>query len=290
MVADASGMIHLFSVDGKTNPKLQSLKLESYSLNRARFDGDNEIIISSRFHCGYFYRYDIHKGSVMKVSFRNGKSNYALFGFDQSPDGKYLASRAKDNRRFAIMCKQTNECISEQTVNGDIKSLLFSPDSEKLFCNGSGGRVYVFDMRKKSFCHSFEDRGCINGTAIAISPNERYLATGSATGEVNIYDYSSTLTSSEPKPLKTLYNIKSLINNIRFNHTSELMVMSSCNESNAVRAVHFPSMTAFSNFPLPNYKHGFVKEINFSPHTKYLAMGNDNGLALLNRLFHFEHY
>ncbi len=50
-----------------------------------------------------------------------------------------------------------------------------------------GGEVYIWDLKTQDCLHRFHDDGCIRGTAIDISRNNRYLATGSDSGVVNVY-------------------------------------------------------------------------------------------------------
>ncbi len=50
-----------------------------------------------------------------------------------------------------------------------------------------GGEVYIWDLKAQDCLHRFFDDGCIRGTAIDVSRNNRYLATGSDSGVVNIY-------------------------------------------------------------------------------------------------------
>ena len=50
--------------------------------------------------------------------------------------------------------------------------------------------MYVWDVRQTRSCvHRFVDDGCVSGTAIAVSPDKRYLATGADSGVVNLYEH-----------------------------------------------------------------------------------------------------
>ncbi len=64
------------------------------------------------------------------------------------------------------------------------------------------GEVYVWDMNAKVCVHKFVDDGCIKGTSIAISPTQQYLACGSSSGVVNLYNTSQLENNSLPKPDK----------------------------------------------------------------------------------------
>lgn len=47
-------------------------------------------------------------------------------------------------------------------------------------------------------------------------------------------------------------------------------------------------MSTFSNWPTDRTPLGYVASAAFSPHSGYLAIGNDKGKALLYRLNHYE--
>jgi U3 small nucleolar RNA-associated protein 18 len=57
-------------------------------------------------------------------------------------------------------------------------------------------------MNAKVCVHKFVDDGCIKGTSIAISPTQQYLACGSSSGVVNLYNTSQLENNSLPKPDK----------------------------------------------------------------------------------------
>ena len=47
-----------------------------------------------------------------------------------------------------------------------------------LSCLVGDGEVYVWDLNTRDCIHRFVDDGCIDGTAITVSKNGQYLATG----------------------------------------------------------------------------------------------------------------
>ena len=65
------------------------------------------------------------------------------------------------------------------------------------------GEVHVWDMNSRNCVHKFVDDGCIVGTSIAVSPTQQYLACGSSSGVVNLYDTSKLENCSLPKPDKS---------------------------------------------------------------------------------------
>ena len=57
-------------------------------------------------------------------------------------------------------------------------------------------------MNSRVCVHKFVDDGCITGTSIAISPTQQYLACGSSSGVVNLYNTNQLENNSLPKPDK----------------------------------------------------------------------------------------
>lgn len=57
-------------------------------------------------------------------------------------------------------------------------------------------------MNTRSCVHKFVDDGCVLGTSIAVSPTQQYLACGSSSGVVNVYNTSRLESTTLPKPEK----------------------------------------------------------------------------------------
>lgn len=61
-------------------------------------------------------------------------------------------------------------------------------------------------------------------------------------------------------------------------------------KENALRLVHFPSMTVFKNFPGDLKGNTRFASIDFSPNGGYMAAGVNRKIAQLYRLHHYEQY
>lgn len=155
-----------------------------------------------------------------------------------------------------------------------------------MFTAGDDGEVYIWDMNIRSCVHKFRDEGCLNSTSLAASRDGQYLACGSDSGVVNIYD-NQRLDQTQPKPLKAIMNLTTSINNVAFNSTSEILAMSSRARKDLFKMVHLPSLSVFSNWPTSRTSLRYVNAFDFSPNSGYLSIGNDRGKALLYRLNHF---
>lgn len=85
-------------------------------------------------------------------------------------------------------------------------------------------------------------------------------------------------------------NLVTEISGIMFHPSSELMSIFSDKKENAVRLVHFPSMTVFKNFPNETKGTPRFASMDFSPSGGYMAAGLNNGSAHLYRLNHYGQY
>ena len=79
--------------------------------------------------------------------------------------------------------------------------------------------MYVWDVRQRKCRHVFVDEGCIHSTALAMSPDGRYVACGSDSGVVNMYDTATCFEAAEPKPIKAVMNLTTSIGDLTFNHS-----------------------------------------------------------------------
>ena len=184
----------------------------------------------------------------------------------------------------------TKELLNSIKQEYQSTAISFSTDSTKLFSHSDDHEVTVFDLRTQRVEHRFVDDGCVNGTALTISDNGRFIATGSRQGFVNIYNYEDVFTKKSPQPAKMVSNLTTEITELKFNPTSEMLAMSSADANNAVKIVHFPSARVFSNFPSRYDKIGMVTTLAFSPASGFMGVGTVEGIAPLYRLRHYNNY
>lgn len=59
-----------------------------------------------------------------------------------------------------------------------VRSGAFTADGTELLTSGGDGTVYVWDLRMQRCSQRYVDEGCINGTALACSPDGGMFATG----------------------------------------------------------------------------------------------------------------
>ncbi|KAL7312021.1 U3 snoRNP protein [Mucor circinelloides] len=286
LTAGLDKTLRLFQIDGKINPKIQSVMFKDMPIYHAEFhpSGD-QIIVSGRRR--FFYIYDIQSGIIDKCPGIWGKDEKSLEKFSISPCGRYIAFLGSSGT-IIIVSYLTKKWFCDLKMNGTVDSVSWSADGTFIFGFGSAGEVYQFNVVDKECVKRWVDDGCIGASVLRVSPNEKYYATGSSTGVVNLYDRSVLEpNNARPKPIKAITNLTTRINNIVFNHDSQLMVIASQSKKDQLRVIHVPTATAYSNWPTDRTPLSDVVAVAFSPNSDYLAVSNEKGHVLLYTLKHY---
>eukprot|EP01134_Creolimax_fragrantissima_P008083 CFRG8083T1 len=288
-VAIVGGMdktLRLFSIDGKTNAKVQSIFLRDLPIQSCEFSADgSQIYLSGR--RPFFYSYNIHTGVVDKVHRLHGRSEKSLESMFVSPSGKLLVFLGNSGSLLLVDAR-TKRLVDTLKMNGSSRAVTFSPDGSKMYSFGSSGEVYVWNMNSRKCVHKFRDEGCVSGVQITMSKDGNYLATGCESGVVNIYDATTLSASAIPKPIKTIMNITTRADTLLFNHDSSILAIATKQKKDTLKLVHMQSLSVFSNWPTAATPLRFVHALTFSPNSGYLAVGNDRGHVLLYRLNHYQ--
>lgn len=282
------GSASLFQVDGNNNHRIHSVRLPSYPVTCARFLRDGrKFVVGSEAH-SHFFVYDMETSKETKLCVNKKFEKSIDKNLYVNPDGEtfiYLDNRGK----MFVYDTASLSLIDILESPFPLTSATFNSDGTRMYTYGKTGEVCIWDMTSRMCIHRFVDEGCIAGDAIAMSPNNQYLACGSRSGIVNIYD-SSAISSREPAPVKVLSNLTTSVTALSFNASSEILALASNRKPNAVKLVHFPSMTVFENFPRLRKELKRILCASFSSHSGYLALGDNGGAATLFRLKHFSSY
>ncbi|XP_053160112.1 U3 small nucleolar RNA-associated protein 18 homolog [Hemicordylus capensis] len=290
MTAGLDQSISLFQVDGNTNPKIQSIHLESFPVYKAHFSADGEQVIATTTRDKLFYIYDMIGGKVIPVNHIRGLEEKFVRKFEVSPDGTLLLLSGSSGYLHLISMK-TRELVGNMKINGRAVASSFSPDGSKIFTHSVEGEVFIWDVKSRQCLNRFTDEGCLSGTSIAVSKNSQYVACGSSSGVVNVYAHDNCLRETNPKPLKAIMNLVTAATSLSFNPTTEILAVASNKVDDAVRMVHIASLTVFSNFPVLGRKLiRSVRSMDFSPRSGYFSLANDKGKALLYRLKHYSDF
>ncbi|XP_037506758.2 U3 small nucleolar RNA-associated protein 18 homolog [Rhipicephalus sanguineus] len=287
LVAGLSGTATICQVDGKTNAKIQAVHFDRFPIYCAHFSHDGREIWAGSSQKDHMFCYDMMAGKTTQIRFPKGLNITNTKQFYVSPDGQYFVVTGRFGEIHVVSAK-SKECLYTLKMNKQVKSVAFTPNGSSMYTIG-GSDICIWDMDSRRCQHRFTDHGCIDGLSLAASPNGQFLASGSDSGVVNVYETSKLLETRYPAPLKEIMNLTTEVTHLKFNCTSELLAMSSSFKPNAVKMVHFPSLTAFSNFP---GKHDFRYSncIDISPNSGYFLCGNNLGTAHLFRLKHYSNF
>lgn len=265
---------------------VKSVYLEGLPIMKAKFINENEILA-----CGmkkHLLLYDINSDKIQKISSAifTSKVDKKIEEFSVSPSEDYLAL-TNDKGNIFIFLASTKQYLFELKANSKCSSLNFSNDSQFLFASGMDGKIYQFDLNKRTLFNCVKDVGSSQTTSMNITNEESsLLATGSSMGIVNIYDIEGGNIKS--KPIKEVQNLTTAISHVEFNYSNEILLMISKWKKNAVKMLHLESKTVFSNWPNIKTQLQFVTTAKFSRNNKYLVFGNDEGNVLLYNLKHYN--
>lgn len=107
-------------------------------------------------------------------------------------------------------------------------------------------------------------------------------------GAVDIYNFRAFIDEfPNLKPWKSLMNLTTSIDIMKFHPSSQLLAIGSSVAWNCVRLVHIPSGRVFSNWPNSSFPVGHINNIDFSPDGTLLMLGSGNGKIKLFSLNHF---
>lgn len=286
LTAGLDKRLKFFQVDGKRNTKIQTIFLEDFPVHKASFmPNGSQVVIAGRRK--FFYTFDLVKAKVDKIGPLLGRQEKSLESFEVSPDSSTIAFVGNEGYILLVSSK-SKELIGTLKMNGTVRSLAFADDGKQLLSSGGDGQVYHWDLRTRTCFHKGVDEGCINGTSLCTSPDGTLFAAGSDSGIVNVYNRDDFL-GGKRKPMKTIENITTRVNFMKFNIDAQILAVCSHMKKNSLKLIHVPSFTVFSNWPPSNRNLGYPRCLDFSPGGGFMAIGNASGKVLLYRLNHYQH-
>ncbi|PIA45180.1 hypothetical protein AQUCO_01700607v1 [Aquilegia coerulea] len=224
--------LRFFQVDGKRNPMIQSVFLEDCPILKASFLPDgSQVIVGGRRK--FFYSFDLANAKFDRIGPLTGRDEKSLEVFEVSPDSRTIAFVGNEGYILLVSCK-TKELIGTLKMNGSARSLAFNDDGTQLMSSGGDGHIYHWDLRTRTCFHKAVDEGCIMGSALGTSPNGSLLAAGSSSGIVNIYNREEFL-GGKRKPMKTIENLTTKVDFLKFNHDAQILAMCSTMQKNSLK-------------------------------------------------------
>ncbi|KAF6061167.1 WD domain, G-beta repeat family protein [Candida albicans] len=269
--------IRIYQIDGKSNNFITSYFLKNCPIMEASFypqlSGD-----------------DTKTSNLIYASGRRRYMNKINF-----PQGKYIGLTG-NNGWCNLLNAQTGHWVHGFKIEGTIVDFAFANDESFIMIVNSAGEVWEFALEGKitsktpnKIIRRWYDDGGVGITKLQIGgKNNRWVAIGNNNGIVNIYDRSVFAPeTTHPKPIKTVENLITSISSLVFNPDGQLLCIASRAKRDALRLVHLPSGSVYSNWPTSGTPLGKVTSIAFSPNNEMLAIGNQTGKVTLWRLNHY---
>lgn len=285
LTAGLDKTLRFFKVNSEKSEKVHGIHFPKLPIYSAAFVGSSgNVVVSGR--RPFFYLYDSINGKLDTIPGIVGREERSLERFSSSPDSSTVAFMGNDGYIILYSIKE-REWIANLKINGSVRAITFSPDGENLLASGGDGIVYRWSMRTRKCVEKFPNR---DGTVTScLSSSGSHVAVGAESGVVNIYSGTENgpETSNSRVPLRTVMNLKTSIDCMRFNDDGQILALSSRREKDGLRLLHVPSGTVFSNWPTSKTPLNYVWSLDISPGSKFMAIGNDKGRCLLYKMAHY---
>lgn len=279
------------------NPLLTSLHVRRTPITSAHFHPQGSRIFFSGRRT-YFHIWDLPEGTVEKITRVSGHSDQQrdMERFKLSPCGRWMGlvgSRRKANLGVInILDARTTHWIAEARVEcrGGIADFAWWRDGEGLTAAGKSGEVIEYSLGLRKVLSRWFDEGAVGTTVLCLGGQvhthpttnkhhplggDRYIAIGSTSGIVNVYDRQAWTTPdtipSRPQPIKTLENLTTPISHLVFSPSEAqgqrqglILAFSSRWKRDALRLVHLPSGTVYRNWPTSVTNLGRITAMGFA--------------------------
>ena len=204
--------------------------------------GGSEVLLSG--NRKHFYSFDVEKQTASKITNIFGHPDEIdLRGLIFDSDSDYLGFTSKAKSELMVLSAKSKQLLFDlKHTSGKIVGGGFLNDHE-MFTLTQPGEIWHWDLRKREVLSKTADLGNFKATCMTVSKCGKYMATGSYSGSVNIYDARGF--TSESKPMKSLENLTTSISMLKFNPTSEILAFGTKWGKNGFRMAHVPSCQVY---------------------------------------------
>ena len=208
-----------------------------------------------------------------------------------------VGSSRKGGGFINILDSRTCQWVAEVRVEGrgGVADFDWWGDGDGLVLLGKGGEAVEWDGREKRVVARWLDEGAVGSTVISLGGRgtgstqlggDRWLAVGSSSGIVNVYDRRKWArdrgdVAERPKPVRAFDHLTTPTSHLEFSPDGQLLCMASRWKRDALRLVHLPSCTVYRNWPTAQTPFGRITGVSWSPNGQMLAVGNEQGKCRL---------
>lgn len=274
--------LRVYHVDGKHNNIITSLHLRQSPVQTCSFHVDPESGLTSILTGGrrkFMYKWTVDRSIIEKITRMYGheKRQRSFEHFKLSRNNRYIAL-AGNSGWVNLLDVKTGQLVNGFKIEGTLQDFDFANNGSLIIIN-QAGEIWEFSIETFTIINRWTDITGLGITKLRISPNGRYIAVGSNTGFVNVYDRLKNNTL-----IKSIDNLVTTISSIEFSHDSQVMAIASRDKRDALKLVHLPSCKVFKNWPTNATPLGKVTSVAFAPTGGLLATGNEQGKVRLWRL------
>ena len=277
LIGSQDRTLRIHSIDGKSNPLATSLRVPYLRIHSALFHPTRDLVYTTGIRRREIYIWDLRNGSVRKITKtfnEESMSSGQWTNLKISADGGVVGVTGAPGW-LCFLNGKSGVYMGGCKVEGTIADYVFTRDGSGVIIVSVEGDIWEFDTASVLLTNRWRDEGGVSLTRVALSPDDRFLAIGSVSGIVTVYDLPSRVQS----PVKTFYNLTTPITALEFSPDGQILVMASSGKRDQLRAVHVPSFKVFPNWPTSKTPLGVVECMTLGE-SGYLAVGRRKGVAL----------
>lgn len=171
--------------------------------------------------------------------------------FKLSPCGRWMGlvgSRRKGGGLINVLDANTKQWIAEVRVEskGGVADFAWWGDGNGMTVLGKGGEAVEWEGKQKKIVARWVDEGAVGTTVVAMGGrtgakdlgNDRWVAVGSSSGIINVYDrknWEAQDMAANPKPIRAFDQLTTPTSHLTFSPDGQLMVMGSRWKRDALR-------------------------------------------------------
>lgn len=285
--------VRIYHIDGRVNNMVTSLHLKDTPIYTCQFlplvTKDNKNLVYASGRRRYMNKWDLNSGQVEKISRMYGQEKFqkSMEYFKISSKGNYIGLIGSSGY-CNLLNGMTGQYVKNFKTEGTIIDFDFTNDEKEVVVVNTMGEVREFSVEaedNRKLIKKWNDESGVGITKLKVGgPKNRWLAIGTNNGIVNLYDRTS---QTPTKPFKTVENLITTISSLQFSPDGQLLVIASRAKRDAMKLVHLPTGTVYSNWPTSGTPLGKVTAVTFLPNNQMLAVGNEAGKVTLWRLTHY---